>query len=184
MFKFKNQDYNDKTTPIFIVYTYNQNIENINYKQIAENTISKMQQTLTNNVEPVGQRKKRQLTNYCQVNEFIINGSSIFSGMVGSTAPDFNVIHPSDYNAGICGGYCSTSQFPDRSPTNHAHFMHVLLEQKKQVFRDRHNYNFQRCCAPVKYAPLSVFTFSYGSVNINTIKNLLVEECECLDIIV
>lgn len=183
--KFININYSDDTVPIFVVYSYNPVIENINYNEIADEVIEKMmsEEAAGGSVSVggvQGQRRKRQVST-CQVNELIVGGEKILNRMVGSRAADFSVLFPEVYNAGICGGSCKTTLLPDKSDTNHAPFVYLLLEQPS--FKEKFSYSFSRCCAPVRYGPLQVFSMSDGSSNINTIEDMRIEECECLDII-
>lgn len=184
--KFVDRDFTEETKPVYIVYSYNHEIENINYNDIANEVIENILTTDGDSaaVSQTGpsRRRKRQIQHNCKVNEMRVNKDNIYNKMVGSVSQDFEVVVPLSYNAGICGGACDTSLIPDGSPSNHAPFVYLLIEQKK--FRDLHGYSFQRCCAPVKYGPLTVFSTSDGSHQINTIDNMIVKQCQCLDIIV
>lgn len=185
--------------PIFIVYSYNPKIEKINYQDIANGVIENMLLQDAEDSAPTqaptraptqapapavsaagSNRRKREIPN-CQVNDLIVDGSSIFNLMVGSTASNFRVGAPTSYNAGICGGSCENVLIPDSLTSNHAPFVYLLVEQ--QAFKQKHQYTFERCCAPVKYGPLTVFSYSDGSASINVIEDLIIKECECLDII-
>lgn len=181
--KFVNRDYSDLTEPIFMVYSYNPEIDNINYSEIADELIENILSASDGAAPAVSvnsaQRRKRQ-TPTCKVNELQVSGSSIFNKMVGSTASDFSVLIPQDYNAGICGGSCETKLIPYHT-SKHAPFIFLLLEQSS--FKEKHSYTFTRCCAPVKYGPLQVFSISNGSTNIFTIEDMIIEKCQCLDII-
>lgn len=182
--KFVNKDYNDDTEPIFIVYSYNPKIEKINYQNIAdtviENIILAEESPQSPAIDTAGKRRKREVPT-CQVNNLLVDSRYIFNQMVGSTASDFSVRAPSYYNAGICGGSCKNVLIPNSMTSNHAPFVYLLVEQPS--FQAQHGYTFKRCCAPVRYGPLTVFSVADGTASINVIENLMIKECECLDII-
>ena len=183
--KFVDRDFTDDTKPTYIVYSYNLDIENINYNSIADGVIlSMLQEEQTGEaVNQVGvNRRRKRAVPHCKVNDLIVPGSSIHKEMVGSTAEEFIVVHPPSYNAGICGGSCDVSIIPSTDSGHHAPFVYLLLEQ--QAFRETHGYTFQRCCAPVKYSPETIFSTSDGAAQINVLNDLKIARCECLDIIV
>lgn len=197
---FVDQDFTDETKPAYIVYSYNLDIENINYNDIVDATIADMyaeDSTAEPAVAQVGGNRRRKRaakgpvggnrlhkrsTPHCRVNDLFVSGSSIYREMLGVVVRgDFQVLHPTTYNAGICGGSCSTTVLPSTLSGHHAPFVHLLLQQAS--FQSMHGYNFERCCAPVQYKPMSVLTNSEAGVQISTIPNLQIQKCECLDII-
>lgn len=191
--KFVNKNDNETTIPLLIVYSYDPKMDNINYKQLADRTISKIAEPATSaTAVQMGRRRRRSTTTQsCGFHPLMIQGSDIYDGIVGVTASDFRVSYPQNYNAGICGGTCSNS-IPSGSSSNHAPFIHLLL--RNQAFKDKHindyysyltGVSFAQCCVPVVFKPLAVLYVANGATNINIIQNMLISPngCECLDVI-
>ena len=181
--EFIDRGFTDDTKPTYIVYSYNLDIVNINYNDIADEVILEFLSAEAGTEAPTRRRKRDASTavRHCEVNELIVPGRSIYKNMIGSNAESFEVTYPTSYNAGICGGSCVVSTIPSTDSGHHAPFVYLLLEQ--QAFKERHGYTFKRCCAPVKYSPLTVVSTNDKAVQINVIEKLKIAKCECLDII-
>jgi hypothetical protein len=174
---FTSTEYENK--PTFIVYSYNEDITKISYKDVTGDVIAGLtERELTTGSTASESRRKRETTPICHVNELLVPSDLITNQMVGSSPNNFTVIFPDSYNAGICGGSCKTSLGPIN--TKHAEYVYILLEQVRFTYR----YNFKRCCAPIRYGPLDILSRSDGDYKISTIRNMKVKKCECLDIVV
>lgn len=183
--KFTYQAYTDITTPILIVYSYNKNIEKINYRDVVSSTIldEYMSESISTTA-PTPARRKRAAGQFCGVHDLIIETKHISGAMASSNASDFTILFPTTYDAGICGGKCG-GVIPDNSPSNHAPFLFLLLEREtfKGHYLENHGYVFEQCCVPVSYKPLVVLTSGDMTTSINTIQDMVIHQCECLDII-
>ena len=95
-----------------------------------------------------------------------------------------SVILPYFYDAKICGGQCGSS-LPVAQELQHNMLVHML--QRNQEFRDRHNYQITRCCAPIKYDSLDVIVSPAPNSGtkpfIRIIPNMKIVQCECLEIV-
>lgn len=190
--KFTYQGYSDTTTPILIVYSFDKNIEKINYKDVVDSVISGMYmgQPTESPAPGASARRRRQSETpppFCGVQELKIDTNPHVTGaLAGVDVSDFSVLFPLDYEAGICGGECG-AVIPDISPFNHAPFLASLLEREslnlKSQYMASHNYVFDHCCAPVSYAPLVVLAMVSQSTTILTVPHMQIHQCACLDIV-
>jgi hypothetical protein len=177
--KFVDINFTDDTKPTFMIYSYTE--QKINYNDIADEVIANL-----NNAEKPALEKQRQKREFvpvptCQVNDLIITRDIISHSMVGATFhPNFEVIFPEEFNAGICGGRCDTASSPERV-SDHAPFVFLLLEQNS--FRARHEHKFTRCCTPFEHRPLDILFATAGSNQIKTLHNMTITGCHCLDIV-
>ena len=178
--KFTYQGYTDSTTPILIVYSYSKNIEKINYRGIVSPSIEQMLASGSTSGSTTSERRRRNADSFCAVHNLTIETKDISSAISDSN----QVLFPLTYDAGICGGQCG-GRIPENSPTNHAPFLFLLLENDtfKTNYMENHGYVFEQCCVPVSYIPLVVLAMDDAAPAINTIPDMVIDECECLDII-
>lgn len=114
----------------------------------------------------------------CQVNELMVQGNKIYNSMIG-VEEDVTIILPQEYNAGICGGTCR-----QEAPQSSHHSTLIFLLLGEAAFGETHSYEIKQCCSPVKYKGLNVlFRTENGGSVINVINDMVIEECECLDIV-
>lgn len=180
--KFPYEDFNDENLPLLITYTYDSRVEHVDYSAIAK----KVRSSTPTIAAPAVNRRKRTAgaLGECQVQNLTIFTHEIFPGIV-TTNEDESIVFPSSYDAGICGGYCD---FLGPETTTHAPFVHLLINIL-EVFAPSHRhpeYNFMKCCAPVSYLPLKVMvtTPPYEATMIRVVDDMIIDKCECLDIIV
>ena len=180
--KFIYHDYNDDNKPELMVYSYDHKIDSITYKQVMERLASTPTEDLSLTQPQQQGRKKRTVAHQtpdCTANDLHIEGSKIFEYILGLDPGTFEVEFPEVYNAGICGGLCHSST-PINSP--HSTLLSLLLGESN--FRDSLDYEVQKCCTPVKYRELSLLYILNGEFMINIINDLIIDKCECLDIVV
>ncbi len=173
--KFAYEGFTDENMPLLITYSYDPRVANVDYKMIAA------QARATQIVASADTaRRKRQITETCRKHPLIVKSTEILFGIV-SNDPSCEIVYPSEYDAGICGGTCDET-LPG-SHTNHAPFINILISSNS--FSSRHpTYNFKPCCVPVKYRSLRVYTQSPDkSSTIVTVDNMIIDQCDCIDIL-
>lgn len=184
---------NTDTEPFLVVYSYDDEVEQINYGLIMDQlerdaqdqpTIASPSVSTSTDIDTnqALARRKRDATPVelplpptCSVQQLNVTAADLnrLSVIRGS-----QVFLPLSYNAGVCGGKCG-SKFP-RGP-QHAALIHILLNQG--TFNDRHGYSFSQCCAPVRYTSLETLTRSGYEFRINILTDMKIMQCECLDVI-
>ena len=176
--KFINTDVNETRMPIFVIYSYNSNVEQVNYQVLAQRLA---QRNHVYSEEESSTRKKRTASLAgCRVESLIVHGSEIVLDLLGIYS-SASVQRPMSYNAGICGGTCSHN-LPTGDFSKHAPFIHVLLTSVPS-FKQRQEFSFTQCCAPVNYKPLDILYVANGEIVINTIQDMILDTCECIDVI-
>lgn len=181
--KFIYQSFTDDNVPLFIVYSYDYKINEINYKEIEDYIANELQATST---EPqVSERRKRSKNDppACKVNQLDVDSSLILPSMLrNSNNQELEVMMPDSYNAGICGGLCN-SQTPFN--THHSTLISLLIDEPSSI---SHGYtNIKKSCSPVSYRGLEVFVRNVDepgtSFFIFIIPNMIIDKCECIDIV-
>lgn len=175
----------EDTEPLLVVHSYDPEVDNIGYKTILDQLErSEVQARRRRSNQPV--RSPRQTNTvqrpheipFCQVYSLTITSEEIPKKRPGET-----IVIPSSYDAGICGGDCGLS-LPSAGDLKHNLLIHTL--QTTNAFRDRHDYNISRCCAPINYDKLLVVVNppeSDRSAFVRIIPNMQVVQCECLEIV-
>lgn len=179
---------NEDTEPLLVVYSYDRELEKIDYKTILNNL---------NKSEVARRRRSANLANSQNVLKRKARDNNIASTVSPATSCNVyslnitneeipkmrgeSVILPYFYDAKICGGHCGDS-LPVAQELQHNMLVHML--QRNQEFRDRHNYHITRCCAPIKYDSLDVIVSSEQNPGfIRIIPNMKIVQCECLEIV-
>lgn len=166
----------EDNTPLLVVYTYNPAIEKINYNALKSRTATTQQQATS-------ERKRRNsditLAPACGKLDLTVKREEIGPALT-EDLPLSKVVEPAQFNAGICGGQCSSTP-PDLTFSNHAPVIHLLIPQED--FRGRHAYSYVQCCAPIRYRALEIMVQQKGSLAIVTLDDLIIDDCSCLDIV-
>ena len=186
--KFIYQSSTDDNAPLFIVYSYDYQINELNYKEIEDRLASEAMTAST--AQPStsqAERRKRSSSEpptdppSCEVQELIVESKRILPHMRRNKHNEQLVVaKPSTYNAGICGGLC-TSGLPMH--THHSTLISLLLNE--QSFE--HGYKVTKNCSPVKYRDFHVMGHNIDlpgtSYVIFIIPNMIIDKCECIDIV-
>ena len=201
--KFVYQSVNEDNIPLLIVYSYDPKIEHMNYKLLAERVLAENMLSTTAATSdtlpgvqavPDSERRKRDDATMaptatsppipgCRVNELTINAQDLRYLNPNKNPKGFNVIMPVTYNAGICGGKCDRS-LPSNSGSDHALFIHLLLGTEGFKQQQKSHYSYTQCCVPISYKPLEVlYEDDVNNLSINIIKDMIIKECECLDVL-
>lgn len=170
--------------PTLIVESRDPRIDQIDFQAIANKVDLPTELPPTeppmNNYDVGANRRKRETPPPCSVQPLVVSTTSnLFKLMVEAAAgtSDFEILYPVTFDIGTCGGVCD-SGIPFDSPSNHAPLLDFLL-------RDGTISNpgsYYKCCVPVKYRSLRIYVNS-PSIAIVTIENIIVDTCECLDVL-
>lgn len=179
--QFLHTSADENTRPHLVIHSYDPELEKIDYTKVMDslnitdpNTVQR--RSVQVRAGNSNQRRPRQTdTDFCRVYPLNITQNEIHNVI------EETVVVPSFYDAGICGGGCEHT-FPKFPDLRHNVLIHILKGTAE--FTDRHGYNITRCCAPKKYAPLdAIVVDSNNRPYIRIIPNMVIEECECLEVI-
>ena len=174
---FYNGNNDEDTEPLLVVHSYDSDLDKIDYARILDTV--KQNNTAATEVNKRSARQTQQEIPFCKVLPLEVQGHEI-PKKNGSE----QILAPSSYNAGICGGDCGTTmpQYPD---LGHNVLIHML--QGSSDFRDRHGHTITRCCAPIKYSPLKMIVLppnaTSESAYIRILENMMVAQCGCIEIV-
>ena len=176
-----------------VVHTYDVELEKIDYKKILNNLNKTEVARRRRSANPANSgdilERRARNTNQDSKDTTTSPGSSCNGYSLNITNEEIpkmrgeSVILPYFYDAKICGGHCGSS-LPVAQELQHNTLVHML--QRSQEFRDRHNYQITRCCAPIKYDSLDVVVSSSTSESkpfLRIIPNMKIVQCECLEIV-
>ena len=180
--RFYHQSDNEDKEPLLAVHSYDQILNSIDYAKIldtvGQNKIDRRRRAIGDAPsEHTVPRRSSDQTPLCDVISLNITSSEI-----PKREEDEEILLPTKYDAGICGGNCGNTM-PQVQNLEHNVLIHML--QGLSEFHDRHGYHITRCCAPIKYAPLEVIVLppcpkaAYSRI----IQNMKITQCECLAIV-
>ena len=110
----------------------------------------------------------------CGLNSLVFQASTLNSIPLIANQ---QIMFPSSYNGGICGGPCYGS-YPDKNAPAIALITHYITRMASA--------GYTQCCAPVQFGSVSFVSTptgtSSGTTTITTLANMVVTDCTCLDI--
>lgn len=169
---FVSSSSNIEKEPLLIVHSYDFELKKIGYSSILENLnrtdLARRRRAGSNiNTEPAPR---------CGLFPLQILASEI------PRSSGQEILLPSQYDAGICGGSCGQT-LPVQEDVHHSQLVHFL--QQTAAFRNRHDYNIRRCCAPLEYDSVEVIVETSDSKlsMLKIIPNMRIKKCECIEII-
>ena len=159
--------------PSLVVYSYQPNVDDI---PIIKGLRRSMPNITKRSVQPLRSRRStlRPLDGACRRHDVSIQINWLNERVV----TDGKLIHPNNYNAGICGGDCSRTV--PMAP-EHAVIFHLVSNTIGQLpARLRNSDKYEKCCVPVEYDHENFVIQKGGVLEAWKLNNASAKRCGCV----